>query len=156
VQPALGFEHRRSRFINLVIVSGLVFVLLLGLLQFLSYSATHKASSSVTVMAPAVTVQYVTAQPVAEQMPALPASNVSARQIVTIASGEGFVNVRSGPGVGYDKLGALTDGFVAPVTGRSFDGQWWQINFNGRSGWVYGQLAQFYGDVAQVPVVAKP
>ncbi len=50
------------------------------------------------------------------------------------------VNVRGGPGTGYNILGAATPGQRFPVTGKNDAGDWWQINYNGQAGWVFGAL----------------
>lgn len=50
------------------------------------------------------------------------------------------VNVRSGPGTTYAIVGAANQGQRFPITGKSPAGDWWQVNFNGQNGWVFGQL----------------
>jgi chitinase len=52
-----------------------------------------------------------------------------------IVNCESFVNVRSGPGSSYAMLGTAAKGSVYTVTGRS--GSWYQINYNGKAGYVY-------------------
>ena len=47
------------------------------------------------------------------------------------------VNVRSGPGTSYAKLGMLANGDVAEKTGVS--GSWTQINYNGKTAYVSSQ-----------------
>ena len=50
---------------------------------------------------------------------------------------------RAGPGINYDKLGSEPAGYVAPVTGKSEDGKWYQIAYGARNrvwvsaDWVY-------------------
>lgn len=46
------------------------------------------------------------------------------------------INVRSGPGTTFPTLGRLTQGQSFPITGKSEDGDWWQFDYNGKSGWV--------------------
>ncbi|NHM33273.1 SH3 domain-containing protein [Neobacillus terrae] len=48
------------------------------------------------------------------------------------------LNVRSGPGVQYSKLGLLKNGSVLNVIHKETNG-WYKINFNGRTGYVSGQ-----------------
>lgn len=50
------------------------------------------------------------------------------------------MNVRSGPGTNYGIIGAANQGQRYPVTGKNPAGDWWQINYNGQAGWVFGQL----------------
>jgi hypothetical protein len=66
---------------------------------------------------------------------------------------DGDVNVRSGPGTDYAILGTLTAGTEARVTGRS--GGWWQIDYNGAPGWVFGEIVTAV-DTAGVPEVQPP
>jgi uncharacterized protein YgiM (DUF1202 family) len=52
------------------------------------------------------------------------------------------LNIRSGPGVSYDRVGFLLKGDRAQVVGRDPVGGWWQIvcppGVDGRSCWVSG------------------
>lgn len=62
------------------------------------------------------------------------------------------INVRGGPGTTYNILGGAQPGQRFPVTGKNQAGDWWQINFNGQSGWVFGQLVTTQ-NVEQVAIV---
>lgn len=44
--------------------------------------------------------------------------------------------VRGGPGTVYLPIGSLRAGDTVAITGRSHDGAWWVIDYNGRPGWV--------------------
>ena len=61
--------------------------------------------------------------------------------MVTVKSDqEQYINVRSGPGVFYDKIGVLLAGQQAPAKGRSVGGDWILIEYPGVPGgvaWVY-------------------
>ena len=57
--------------------------------------------------------------------------------IVTVG---GDMNVRSGPGEAYDRIGGAFAGEAFAITGKNADGDWWQIDFGGQTGWVFGQL----------------
>ncbi len=48
--------------------------------------------------------------------------------------------MRGGPGTEYNILGAANPGERYPVTGKNQAGDWWQINYYGQSGWVFGAL----------------
>jgi len=61
--------------------------------------------------------------------------------------------VRGGPGTNYTLLGTLDPGAQAPVTGRY--GSWWQISYNGTSGWVFGDIVTA-ANVESVPEVQPP
>lgn len=68
------------------------------------------------------------------------------------------VNVRSGPGTAYGRIGSLVVGQRYPVTGKNAAGDWWQIDFNGQQGWVVGNLVSTEGalDGVQVASAAAP
>ena len=67
----------------------------------------------------------------------------------------GDMNVRSGPGTAYDRIGGAAEGETYDVTGKSQDGQWWQIDFDGRSGWIFAPYV-LAANVENVPVVDAP
>lgn len=50
------------------------------------------------------------------------------------------MNVRNGPGTNYGIVGAANQGQRYPVTGKNQAGDWWQIDYNGQTGWVFAQL----------------
>ena len=60
----------------------------------------------------------------------------------------GDVNVRTGPGLGYGSIGTLYAGRSASYLGStSYDDRgvaWYQISFNGRTGWVSSAYASLY------------
>ncbi|MBI1878508.1 MAG: SH3 domain-containing protein [Chloroflexi bacterium] len=68
----------------------------------------------------------------------------------------GGVNVRSGPGLGFDLLGRLNEGEEAVVVGKSETGEWWQIEYeDGQDGlaWVADAVVNFSGAAASVPII---
>jgi len=68
------------------------------------------------------------------------------------------LNVRSGPGTNYDRVGSLAAGATVDIIGRNTDSSWWQIPYAGApdsKGWIsagYGTARNTEG----VPVVAAP
>lgn len=71
-----------------------------------------------------------------------------------------YLNVRSGPGTNYPVLVVAPPGSQGEITGKSSDGQWWQVNVSTTysstgSGWVSAQyvIAQ---NTSNVPVVQAP
>lgn len=62
-------------------------------------------------------------------------------------------NVRTGPGTNYPIRGAEPYMSVLPVTGRSADGTWWQVEMEHAQGWV-SSLVVSVRNTANVPVVA--
>jgi hypothetical protein len=65
------------------------------------------------------------------------------------------INVRSGPGVTYARIGTLTPGQRYLVTGKNPVGDWWQIDYNGRIGWVTDSLVVKEGAFEMVTVAAN-
>tara|TARA_Y100001968_G_scaffold221053_1_gene203997 strand:- start:2154 stop:3536 length:1383 start_codon:yes stop_codon:yes gene_type:complete len=67
------------------------------------------------------------------------------------------VFLRSGPGTNYTKLGSEPAGYVAPVTGKSEDGQWYQIAYGARNRvWVSALWASVTGGAADLPIIQAP
>ncbi len=99
------------------------------------------------------------AQPVDTQPAGAPDAVVEAEQPlpaeVTVRRGD-LVNVRNGPGVGFGILGRMAGGQRASILGKSDDDQWWQIDYEGQSGWISARYVKAMGDVASVPTVAQP
>jgi len=64
------------------------------------------------------------------------------------------INLRSGPDTGYPTVGQLQRSQVCPITGRDASNAWWQVECPGvGSGWVFGQLVDFAGNTAAIPVL---
>lgn len=66
------------------------------------------------------------------------------------------VNIRAGASTGFAILGTLPVGESATVQGRSADGSWMQIGYNGLSGWVAASVVVASGDCTAVPPVTTP
>lgn len=60
----------------------------------------------------------------------------------------GDVNVRTGPGTGYDVVGVLYKGNTVPFTGhKQYDGNgrlWYQVTYYGTTGWISSAFAAIY------------
>lgn len=55
--------------------------------------------------------------------------------------GNVLMNVRGGPGTNYNVIGTAAPGQRFEITGKNPGlGDWWQINYNGQTGWLYGPL----------------
>ena len=75
-----------------------------------------------------------TAAPATQAAPATPES-----PMVTI--GNVLMNVRGGPGTNYHVIGSASPSERFEITGKNPGlGDWWQIDFRGQTGWVYGPL----------------
>ena len=73
--------------------------------------------------------------------------------VVSLLTVDGVLTVRRGPARIYEVMGELETGQQHPVTGRNFDGSWWQIEYEGQPGWVFGQDLAI-SDVDRIPVAA--
>ncbi len=67
-----------------------------------------------------------------------------------------FVNVRKGPGIGYEKIGELKLNDKAPVKGRTADNGWYQIAFQNGVGWVIADYVRANSSAKAVAVAAAP
>lgn len=63
------------------------------------------------------------------------------------------INVRSGPGVIYNIMGVAHQDERYLVTGQYPPGDWLQINYNGKVGWVYRALVALEGAIDEIPPV---
>lgn len=66
------------------------------------------------------------------------------------------VNVRRGPGTGYEVIDTLASGAEATITGWS--GGWWHIGYEGKAGYIFGELVTAIdaGEVPEVPATDLP
>jgi uncharacterized protein YraI len=69
------------------------------------------------------------------------------------------LNVRSGPGVNYDRIATLPLGTSVSVTGSNTDQSWWQVDVSGTIGWVSAPYVTQTGVCSNVivpPIPASP
>ncbi len=66
------------------------------------------------------------------------------------------VNVRSGPGMEYQRIGTLDPGNSADITGRTDDNEWLQIDFDGQQGWIAYFVVTVTGSLGDVAVAGVP
>ncbi|MEN8097781.1 MAG: SH3 domain-containing protein [Chloroflexota bacterium] len=103
---------------------------------------------------PATQVPTVTAEPTAEPTQASPTETpVPERTDPHLIAGADGVNVRTGPGVEYPKVGFLKSGEEAPIIGKYIS--WWQVTYNGSPAWVYGPIV-VANNVDAIPQVQPP
>lgn len=62
------------------------------------------------------------------------------------------LRLRSGPATSFADLGIIPYPATLQVTGRSGDGNWIQVIYNGQVGWVAGWLGRLSGRAADLPV----
>ncbi len=82
-----------------------------------------------------------------------------ANRIEVLQTGEGDVNVRSGPGTDYVLVGVLVAGQTSPIVGRNPQGTWFEIKYVGGPGglgWVYKPLVHVVGDLNTMPTIVPP
>jgi len=66
------------------------------------------------------------------------------------------LNVRTGPGFDYDKIGQVSAGDLFRVLGASADYAWMVIDFQGGVGWVKTEFVEVLGDLGSVTVIQPP
>lgn len=62
------------------------------------------------------------------------------------------LQMRSGPGRSFGTVGTIPFESTVQVVGRSGDGNWLQVNYNGQSGWVAGWYGRLSGGLRSLPV----
>jgi hypothetical protein len=76
---------------------------------------------------------------------------------IVLMGQEPQINVRSGPGTFYDKIGVLIPGQEVPVRGKSAGGDWIMIIYQGvpgNVGWVYSPFVRL--SPGEIPIVEPP
>jgi uncharacterized protein YraI len=87
--------------------------------------------------------------------PPAPAEPPPAPQAQLVAPGS--INIRSGPGIGYEVIGTLNANTPRPIIGRNADASWWQIQITeGEVGWVAGTVVTPTNTDAVPMVEASP
>ena len=77
-------------------------------------------------------------QPTAPPAPAAP-TDTPTPQVPLVTIGATIMNVRGGPGINYNVIGTASPGQQFPILGKNPGlGDWWQIDFSGQLGWIYG------------------
>ena len=106
---------------------------------------TPEITTTATATPPptATPTDFPTPMRTAEPTPAVPIAVISVEN----------VNMRSGPGTEYVRVGGLVAGQVCAITGRNQASTWWRLSCPLVNGWVFGDLLTLAGPVTGVPVI---
>jgi len=121
-------------------------------LQVVAYRgaiASDPADVAIKVKSPQAQIE-PTLQPV-DNVPAIDPNDPTCRALTNTG-----LNLRSGPGTVYDRVGLVAGGAVVPIVGRVGDNSWWQVRYGITVGWVSGQYTSIYGICSSVPVINPP
>jgi len=119
---------------------------ILSVFLFLGLILSYPVQAEGVAQAPTVDIPTVTSTPLGVQI------------TVRLDTDQTQINVRSGPGTFYEKVGVLLAGQKAPAKGRSVGGEWILIEYPGIAGgqaWVYAPLVDIPPG-ANLPIVAPP
>ncbi len=78
----------------------------------------------------------------------------TATPLPPIATAKIIVNVRAGPSASYPLYGKLKKGEKRPITGKSEDSKWWQIQFEDKAGWIPADFTEVEGGTNAVTLVS--
>lgn len=84
-----------------------------------------------------------------------PADRVAPPKPIAIAH-KGQVNLRSGPGVTYNRIGTLSLGESVEIVGRNEDSSWWLVASPQGVAWVSAEVVLTYNMNEDVPMVTIP
>ena len=109
-----------------------------------------------TAPPPLTSAEPTSAEPTVTPIPPTPAppTATATPDAASLTVTNATVNVRSGPGTNYANIGRASRGQSFVVTGKNPAGDWYQFDFNGRPGWVIGQLVEITG-ASRVQVAAN-
>lgn len=82
---------------------------------------------------------------------AAPVAQDEAPTAVTVTARSNNLNLRSGPGTGYSRVGVLPRGETANAIGRNRSGSWAQVQYQGVTGWVAAYLTSINGNLTSLP-----
>jgi len=74
--------------------------------------------------------------------------------VLAINDGTQSVNIRSGDDLDSLIVGRLEPGMQARVVGKNQSGEWLRINLSTVNGWVYVEMVEISGDLAEIPVIS--
>ncbi len=97
--------------------------------------------------------QVPTATPALPVATPLPTGTLSGAYALVTAN---VLNVRSGPGFNFDKVGQVAKNDLLQILGATGDFVWILVNIPGGSGWVKSEYVQIQGDISAVGVVQNP
>lgn len=78
----------------------------------------------------------------------------TATPLPPVATTRIIVNVRAGPGAGFPLIGKLQRGVSKEILGKSQDSKWWQIDYEGKLGWIAADFTDIRGGTSGVHVIA--
>ena len=82
--------------------------------------------------------------------PADPLSGSTPRAVINTS----YLNVRTGPGIGFAAITVVPGGTRLPVLGKSADGKWFLVEGSFGKGWLRNRYVAFRGDYSQVQVAS--
>jgi len=123
---------------SLAIVCGLV------LCACAAPATSQPTSTRIVPDTPTFIAQVSTAEPTS--VPTLEASATPTHVFVSVSE---ITSVRSGPSTNFEVVDQLSAGQPYPVIGKS--GDWWQIQVDSQTAWVFGGLTELTGDASGIP-----
>ena len=158
---------RSGRGSTILLIVGWLLIVALGLgLLWFGFGLGNGESADATpttseAAAPTAAIELPVVTPFPSSTPPLPTATplpspapVTDTPVVASAVvGESGVNVRTGPGTQYTRIGYLDPGSQVELTGQY--GDWWQIRYQDSSAWVFGELVTA-SNTQVVPQVQPP
>ncbi|RME44838.1 MAG: SH3 domain-containing protein, partial [Caldilineae bacterium] len=97
------------------------------------------------------TAAQATAQAAPPEPPTATPTPENLRPMVTAS--EGPVNLRSGPGTNYPRVGSLRQGDSLEIVGRNADSSWWQVSTVNGLVWIAASVTTAQNVSGAIPVV---
>ena len=123
--------------------------------EYVAVSVTNSSAlqATNTLLAPTETGTSTPISQIIDPTPTQSQSSVIGVPKIQVSSAS--VNVRSGPGTQYTKIGLAKPGTTAVITGKIEDATWYQIDFEGSSAWVSASVVQVHGVTDNIETVSE-
>lgn len=95
--------------------------------------------------------QYIPTTPTSTPMPNATAAAARCSGVI-----QNNLNLRTGPGVNYDRMTTISAGTTVAITAQNTTGDWYRVLINSESGWMSADYLQLSAACGQLPVEDAP
>lgn len=87
-----------------------------------------------------------------EEPPPEDPTTAAARALNVYVTTQDRSSFRRGPGTSFERMSVLPPAVTMPAIGRTADGRWLQVEYEGQRGWIHSSLLVWSGDMIALPI----